>query len=347
MTEENPTTGDSGASIEDRLEAWLTADNAPASQPKEPEAPQAQEAPESAEVNSEEPKEGVSEEEKQPQLTTSELAKVFGLEESALDVDDEGNPVFKTKIDGKEVPAKLADLLKDYQIRGHAENKAREAAEAHKAAQARMQEADQVVQQRLAHVEQLANIAQQELMAEFQSYDWRALDQHPDQGAVAALKLKFQERGNKIQQAMQGVNAQRNQLAQKAEQERQQYLQAEAERLPQVIPEWKDPAVRSREAQEIIEWGLKQGYTQQQLQALNNSSALHVATVRRAMLFDKLQQSKPAIENKVRQAPKIVKSDAPKQTSQADSLRGLKANVTKTGGKHGSLEAYLIAAGKV
>lgn len=349
MAEENPTTGDSGASIEDRLTAYLSADSA-VQQPKE-EAKQdpVQELdkaiPDNAEA-SDEPTDGAQQEESQPQISTADLAKLWGLEESAIDVDSDGQPVFKTKIDGKEVPAKLADLLKDYQIRGHAENKAREAAEAVKAADARRQEVEQQVQQRLAHVEQLANVAASELMREYQSIDWGSLRQ-TDPGQYAALQQDFQNRKAQLHGVFQNVQQQNAVQKAQAEKAKAEYLAQEADRLPQVIPEWKDASIAKRESGEILEWGLKSGYTREQLNALNESSALHIATVRKAMLFDKLQQSKPAIENKVRLAPKIVKPGESRQEDpKTENLRSLKQTIKSSGGKRGVAE-WLIATGKV
>lgn len=345
MDEQNPTTGDSGASTLDRLEKYLAAEDSPAPEKQEATQEAAADPEKQAAPDPDEPEKDAPEKESQPQLTTADLAKILGIDESALDVDDDGNISVKTKIDGKDGAAKFADLLKTHQIQGHAENRAREVAEKEKALQARTQEAEQQFQQRLQHAEQLANIAAQELMSEYQQYDWKALDQHPDQGAVAALKLKFQERQQKIRSAFDGINANKAQLEKQAEARKAERLAQEAEKLPTLIPEWKDSAVRAKETQELVEWGLKQGYSQETLKSLNESSALDIATFRRAMLFDRLQQSKAVVENKVRAAPKIVKPGQAKTDGPAENLRNLKAQVTKTGGKNGSLEALLIARG--
>jgi hypothetical protein len=350
LAEEKPTPSE-GASITDRLEQYLAAEVAPVKEPPKTEAtqdaevkdePEKQAAPEPDKPDSDAPGE-----EKQPQLSTSDLAKVFGVDESKFDVDADGNVVVKLKADGKELAPKFADLIQSYQVKGHADNKARAVAEQEKALQARTQEVEQAFKQRLDHAESLAKLAAEELMSEYQQYDWKALDQHPDQGAVAALKLKFQERNAKIQNALQGINGHRAQLGKQAEEQRAKRVEEEAARLPTLIPEWKDQAVASKEAQAIKEWGIKVGYSAQDLAALDQSSALHVATVRKAMLFDQLQQSKSVVENKVRLAPKIVKPGQAEQDGPGQKLRDLKEQVKKSGGKGGSLEALLIARGTV
>lgn len=349
MDQENPTTSDSGASITDRLERYLAADDAPAqtSQPKEPE--QASQASETAVSEPVKPEDGVSPEVDEPQISTSVLAKFLGIEESMLDVGEDGSPIFKTKIDGQEVPAKFQDFLKDYQIRGHAENKAREAAEAQKAFEARAREAEQQLAHRYQQAEELTRLAASELLAEYNAIDWKTLDQHPDQGAVAALKLKFQERQQKILGSAQAIQNEKNALKQKFEAEAQTQQKAiierETERLHTYIPEWKDPVVRAKDDAAMTEWALKQGFAREELGTF--VLAHHIATVRKAMMYDQLQQAKPAVENKVRTAPKLVKPGNAAPTGKAQQLQSLKSEVKKSGGKYGSVAAYLLASGKV
>lgn len=345
LTEENPTAGDSGASIEDRLVAYLAPPEATKEAPKQ-EAVTTEPADGGEESKTETPVDDAKEEVKQPQFTTADLAEALGIDESALDVGDDGKVVIKSKIDGKEGAAKLAEILKTYQIQGHAENRVKAVVEQEKALQARAQEAEQAFKQRLDHAEALASLAMQDLMSDYNQYDWKALDSHQDQGAVAALKLKFQERAAKIQGALQGVNAQKAQLGEKAKAQRAELLQREAARLPEVIPEWKDKATYEKDSKDIFDWGLKAGYSREQMAALNESSALHVATVRKAMLFDRQQESKAAVEKKVRTAPLIVKPGQAQQDSKGEKLQSLKQQVIKSGGKGGSVAAWLQATGR-
>lgn len=353
MTEEKPTPGNEGASIEDRLVSFLSAEKQPDPQPKAEEAskaapePETQaETPEPDKPDSDAPDEG-----SQPQLTTSDLAKVLGIDEEALIVNDDGSISVKSKIDGKEVAPKFADLIKSYQVQGHADNKSREVAERERALQARQQEVEQEFQQRLRHAEQLANIAAADLMREYQSIDWNALEAHPDRGAVADLKLKFQERGVKIRNVLQSITQQNQQDEAQKKHRAEQKAAKETERVAQLIPEWTKPDTYYKESAEILELAQKRGVTGEALEAITKGEFFDaglLSLVRDALLYSKLQTSKVAVENKVRTAPKIVK---PGQSAQVDAktenLRNLKAQVSKTGGKNGTLEAFLIASGKV
>ena len=80
MPVENPTAGDSGASIEERLERFLSAEDAPAPEQNEPQSNA--EPEQAAEEPQIEPESGEQEESQQPQITTTDFAKVLGIDES-------------------------------------------------------------------------------------------------------------------------------------------------------------------------------------------------------------------------------------------------------------------------
>lgn len=339
QVEQNPTQGGNaeGASTLDplnRLEAMLQGAESGSDDPGDKPEPAQQDV---------EP-DGDGQQSPEPQLSTSDLAKLLKLDDGALDLDEEGNAVFKTKIDGKEGTAKLQDLLKSYQLQEHVDRKSREAAEREKTIQAREKEAEQQFQQRLQYADNLTQIAANQLMAEFQAIPWQQLEAE-NPGHAALLRQKFQERQAQLRGVYENIQRDKAQGTQKAESEMQQQLQREAERLPELIPEWKDAQVAQKERAEIRDWAIKAGYEPSEIDSI--SKAHHVAVLRKAMLADKLQKSRPEIENKVRQAPKLVKPGTQAADSQADKLQSMKNAVKKSGGKNGTVEQWLIAAGKV
>lgn len=332
--EESNATPDGGASTLDRIQAMLSGSE-PESQPVE-----STEEPEKQEV---EPDEGGDEQADQPQLSTSDLAKYLGVDETVLDLDEDGTVKFKTKIDGAEGAAKLAEMLKSYQLEGHVNKKSMELAEREKAIQTRMQEVEQQVQHRLQYTENLTNIAATELLKEYQSIDWRSLEAQ-DPGQAALLRQKFQERQAQLRGVLANVEAQKHEAVRKAQAQMHETLQKEAQRVLELIPAWKDPAVANKERAELRDWGLSQGFTPEEMDSVSKASV--VMLLRKAMLHDKQMQAKPQIENRVRQAPKLVKPGAPAQNTKEQSLRNLKQSIVKSGGKKGIAE-YLLASGKV
>jgi hypothetical protein len=336
QVEQNPTPESGGASTLDplsRIERLLSAEDGSDNQP------------ESKDEGTADPVEpdGDGQQSAEPQITTSDLAKLLKLEEGALDLDEEGNAVFKTKIDGVEGAAKLADLLKSYQLQEHVDRKARDHAEREKALQARTQEAEQQFTQRLQYAENLTNVAANQLLQEYQSIDWKALEAQ-DPGTAALWRQKFQEKQAQLRGVYENLQREKGNAEQKSHAEMQEALRKEALRLPELIPEWKDASVAAKERAELRDWAIKAGYEASEVDSI--SKAHHVAVLRKAMLADRLQASKPAIENKVRTAPKLVKPGQAQQNSADQNLRNLKQSVQKSGGKKGTLEAYLLSTGR-
>jgi hypothetical protein len=343
QVEQKPTP-EGGASTLDRLERYLAAEDATGTTKQEPKA-QADEGPADTAADNSGTDDGAPDKDAQPQLTTADIAKYLGVEDSILDVDDDGTIKVKTKIDGKEVTPKLSDLIKSYQVQGYADNRAREVAKQEEALRARNQEAEQHFKQRLEAADRLALAAEADLMAQFRGIDWNSLAQN-DPGRAALVRQQFQERAGQIQAIKAGVRQGTAELDESAKSRKADGEVKERERLLSLVPEWKDASVFERERVELLDWVSKAGFDAGEIEAAL-SSAPQVAVMRRAMLHDKLQASKPAIENKVRTAPKLVK---PGQNTAVDSktqmLRNLKTQVKASGGKRGIAE-WLIATGKV
>jgi hypothetical protein len=331
MHDENPT-GDAGASITERLESFLAAEE----DPKEQEAP--------AETNVEEPESDEQSDVQEPQISTSDIAKVLGLDESLLDVDETGAAVIKTKIDGKDGAAKLADMLKSYQLQGHVDNQAREVAEQRKALQQQAEQHQNLIKQRLDELDNVVKIAGDELLREFQSIDWQTL-RVSDPGEYSARMQDFQIRQQRLNDAAQQANVRRQELKAQDDQKISDLLAQERQRIPELIPEWKDASVANKERSEIMEWAQKQGADPQELGAIGRSWA--VAALRKAMLYDRLQTAKADVEKKVRAAPKLVKAGQAQQVNrEQQTIRTLKQNVRSSGGRETDVVQYLLASGK-
>jgi hypothetical protein len=351
MSVENPTGGDTGASITDRLESFLSAGDSPEPKQKAQQADTGSDAddeaaPETnADATADQPDSDGQGDDGEPQLSTADLAKYLGVDESTLDVDADGNAVIKTKIDGKDGAAKLADMLKSYQLQGHVDNKAREVAAQQQAIQQQAAEASQAVTARLNKLDQVVEIANRELMRDFESVDWQYLRTN-DPGEYSARLADFQSRKQQLDYAVQQGQNERHALQSQNSEQAQAYLNQERQRLPELIPEWKDEAVANKERLDIKSWATKNGFSEAELNGISSSTA--VAALRKAMLYDQLQGSKAAIENKVRTAPKLVKAGQAQQVSREQhNVRTLKNNVRSSGGKTGDVVALLLASGKV
>ena len=364
MEQQNPTAGNGGASTPDpiaSLESILDAQDGGTN--GQADGAQASDAATNASSNPDKPESDDQAKDGEPQFTTAHLAAYLGIEESDIDVDEDGQPVFKTKVDGKESAAKFADLRKTHQLQGHAENRAREAAEREKAADRKLQEAEQAIQARFAEQQatvqqlgQFAQVLQHELNGEIQQQPW---DQLWEQNPAQARKLEryYSDRQSRVNGIMQNIAQRDAHARQQAEQARESAASKAKEqqlrRLMDFVPEWRDNAVREKEAQEITQWAIGRDYDPRFLNALSDglvpNAAAIVRDLRSSWQHDTLQKSKPAIEAKVRAAPKLIKpGQAPTQESgKAAKLRGLKQNIKNASPADSSkaFEAFLLGAG--
>ena len=70
--------------------------------------------------------------------------------------------------------------------------------------------------------------------------------------------------------------------------QRQEYLQRESEKLTNLIPEWRDENVATKEKQAIREYGVSLGYSAEEMDSLGDARA--IALMRKSLLFDSMTQ---------------------------------------------------------
>lgn len=338
MTGEQPT-GDAGASVTEQIEALLGGE--PTEQPDKPEATQQQEQKPAVE----EPADDAQDEAEGPQLELSDVAKVLGLDESLLDVDEDGSLKIKTKIDGKEGAAKLQDFIKSYQLQGHIDAKVRQVAEQEKAHVERVQQIEQFAQGKLQELESLSQAAVQMLNAEAQQVDWDRMVMEDPVG-YTAKRHEFERKQQQTNAFLQNVNKQRQEISQAMQWRQAQEFQAEAQRLTTLVPEWADTKARETEGAEMRAWLKTKGASEQTINQLRDAGL--VAALRAGMLAEKQAPKVAAVEKKVRLAPKLVRPGQGTDANQRkdESVRGLMKQIRDSDGKRGIAE-YLIATGKV
>ena len=355
---ENPTP--EGVSIQDRLMAYLDPPEAKEVDQEPQEIPEEEpsEEPTKAAEPEEEPSESEPEpdgEEDQEALSLSDIAEILDIDESNLDIDEDGKVVLKTKIDGQEGKVRLKDAHTSYQIRGHLDNKTREATQLQEELKAKQAALEQAQSEKLQQAEEVIQIAFQELTNEFQSIDWNEL-KALDPAEWSVKRAEFQDRQTRLQEAFQKTQVQRAEQFQKQQQTFKEHLATENQKLVSAIEEWKNPEIAQKEYKETLSYLANQyGFNDEALYGkwdaqgnlLQPGITDHrlVVLFRKAMLFDKLQTSKPEVTKKVRVAPKMVKAGQPKtkEESQTKNLEKLKQKV-KQGG---SAAEWLLAAGKV
>jgi hypothetical protein len=246
------------------------------------------------------------------------------------DGQDEGQPQrIKVKAAGEEKEVTLDELIKGYQLGADYTKKTTEVAEQRKLVEA----------ERTAIEE--AKYARDNYAQRLQAIDNFLTSQMPQEDLVSLKEndpigyaVKIAELSEKKEQ-LAAIRAEQSRIAQEQQAD---YARAmsdrvaqEASKLAQVLPEFSDPAKGDNFRKEIRSYGKTLGFTEEELSQVYDSR--HVLTLHKAMMYDKLQKSKPAINKKVAEASKFMKSGTSggQKDSEAQSVQKQKNQLRNSG----------------
>jgi hypothetical protein len=251
--------------------------------------------------------------------------------ESEVEQDDDGEeqeqPTYLVKAAGEEREVTLDELIKSYQLGTDYTKKSQAVAEERKAVESERQAVQEAKQmrdtyaQRLEMIEQMLQPQQEENLEYLKETD-------PIGYSVKVAEMVQREK------QLAAVQAERYRINQQQEQDRQAQMQhvvaEEMQKLSAYIPEFTDPAKGEAIRNDIRAFGKQLGFSDNELAAVYDSRA--VLTLYKAMQYDKLVASKPAITKKVNEAPKAIKSGVSKpRDSNAEETRKLKARAKASG----------------
>ena len=242
--------------------------------------------------------------------------------------DEQEEPTtYRVKAAGEEREVTLDELIKSYQLGTDYTKKSQAVAEERKVVEAERQRIEEAKYLRDQYAERLQVIEQM-------------LNQQPETENLDYLKetdpigyaVKVAELSQREKQLAQ-VRAEQARIADQQQREQQEQLgqvvQAESRKLAEVIPEYADPQKGETLRRELREFGLKAGFSDQELANVYDSRA--VLTLYKAMQYDKLQSAKPGITKKVNEAPKVMKSGVSQPRDSSDEMKKLKARAKQTG----------------
>lgn len=240
----------------------------------------------------------------------------------------------RVKVNGEEVEVTLDELQKGYSRQSDYSRKTQQLAEERKAF---LSEAEAIRQER-AQYATLLNALQQQL------HSTQQLDQQPDwdrlydEDPIQATKLERQ--WNKVQAERQAklsaIQAEQQRVGQALDQQTAEQMKAllvnEAQRLPEIIPEWKNEKVAGEGKKQLRNWLVDQGLNEVEINSLHKAE--HVSILRKAMLYDLGQRKAQASVKPQPVATRPVKpgsaAAAPGNRSVTDVARA-KQRLAKTG----------------
>jgi hypothetical protein len=252
--------------------------------------------------------------------------------ESEVEQEDDGEeqeqPTYLVKAAGEEREVTLNELIKSYQLGTDYTKKSQAVAEERKAVEAERQAVQEAKQMRDTYAQRLEMIEQM-LVPQQQEENLEYLKETDPIGYSVKVAEMIQR-----DKQLAAVQAERHRINQQQEQDRQAQMQhvvaEEMQKLSSYIPEFTDPAKGEAIKNDIRAFGKQLGFSDNELAAVYDSRA--VLTLYKAMQYDKLVASKPAITKKVNEAPKAIKSGVSKpRDSNAEELKKLKARARSSG----------------
>ena len=234
----------------------------------------------------------------------------FEAEEDVDEVDDASFDILAAtvEVDGEEIT--VEELKRGNLRQRDYTRKTQELAEARREMESEFGELER---ERAQYAQMLPALQERLQQPVEQEPDWDTLyDTDPTMAAKAERQWRKQQEQRTAQ--LEAVQAERQRMAQ-LEQQRMEKMQAEyfeqqRNLLPEVIPEWRDSKVASKEAKDIREYLLTEGFSEQDVNGLTNATLVKLA--RKAMLYEKGQTR----ATEAKQKPKTQK---PKKTLKAGS----------------------------
>ena len=304
MSEANNPLGTDLQTAQNAIRAMLTPQEDTVTEPDALEA-------EAVEVEAEMPEEA---EEYEQEYATEDEGD-FEAEDDAGEQDDASFDLLSAtvEVDGEEIT--VEELKRGNLRQRDYTRKTQELAEARKQLEANYEE----IQRERAQYAQMLPALQERLQQPVeQEPDWDTLyDTDPTMAAKAERQWRKQQEERAAQ--LQAVEAERQRMMgleqQRLEQMQARYFEEQREILPELIPEWRDSSVASKEAKDIRGFLLKEGFSEQDVNGLTNATLVKLA--RKAMLYDQGQTRATEAKKK----PKTQKTKTLKAGSRSTQPR--------------------------
>lgn len=242
---------------------------------------------------------------------------------------DQEQPRYTVKVNGEEVEVSLDDLQRGYMMHRDYSQKSRAVAEERRAFSEQRQQQEQALQAHMQEVGFLANTLVQQLTQMDQSINYEELRQK-DPAAYNAAMIARHEKQQLLQRAYQAYQQTEQQSQSNQQEQYQGYLQEQAQRLPELIPGWIDEKIATAEKSQLAQYLKAEGLSDEEVNGV--ADARFVALARKAMLYDKLQVDKKAIQKKVTKVvPPVRKGGAENASARDQTIKAQQKKFKRSG----------------
>jgi hypothetical protein len=256
--------------------------------------------PEPSEVEALQPEQPEAEEPEAPQYNSLDEY----LAQAKLDPQAFQSLPVTVKIDGETQQVPLADVIKSYQLEGHVQKKSQEIANQQRQFEQERDAAINLYRQQLTNAQTLGQLAQQQLMGEFNQINWAQLRQS-DPVQWTALQMEFNNRSAAINQHLRDVAAAQEAQSQELQKQQAALLPKEREKMLEARPEWRDPAKFEADRKVMASYAKNLGFNDAELSSLADHRYMQV--LHDAAQFRALQAANPETLKRVRAAPQMAR----------------------------------------
>jgi len=248
-----------------------------------------------------------------------EVEEEAEAEELEQEEEVQETPRYRVKVDNEELEVDLDELIKGYSRTSDYTKKTQTLAEQRKQVEAERAKIEEAAKLRETYAQRLQVIEQ--MLSQQPEEDLSALKDSDPVGYAIKVAEKMER-----EKQLSAVRAEREAVQAKQMAEHQERLKAhlaqEGERLKAAIPDLADEVKGEIIRKEIRDYAKSNGWTDQELSQVYDHRA--VIALYRAMQFEKLQKSKPAVQKKVNEAPKALRPGVAGQRIDKDSEQAKK-----------------------
>ena len=256
-------------------------------------------------------------------------ADIVDDDDSDDDESDGDTTVFTVKVDGEEIEVDQEELIAGYSRQRSYTKKSQTLAEERKAFQ---QDRDAVLLERTQYSQLLGALQQQLTAFDEPAPDFdRLYDEDPIE--ASRLERQYRQRTEQRAQKMQAIAIEQQHVndanAQEQDQQMRGLITQEVQRLPDVIPEWKNADVAAKQREELRKYLIDQGVAEEEIGALVRAD--HIKVLRKAMLYDQGQRRVSKARKQGRQTGTVKAGSRPTSKPTARKTKAARQRFAKSG----------------
>ncbi|RLA60757.1 MAG: hypothetical protein DRQ89_12325 [Epsilonproteobacteria bacterium] len=255
------------------------------------------------------------------------LADYLGIDEDKLIVGEDGSVSFNAIIDGESQEVSLKELATSYQMQGHVNNKSMALETDRREFEEARGKVATELKSRIDGVEALHNMAEEQLVGEYNNIDWDKL-RYENPSEWSALRQEYAEKAQKIKQAQGLVSEERERISNEQQKEfhekMSEHMKGELGKMIGKNPTWADDAVRKTDMEKMKDFMVATyGYEPEAMDTISDHRLIEV--IKDAKAFR--ESTKAALKKKVKKLPKFQKPGAARgNAASLAKARAAKAN---------------------